>query len=360
MFRIALLALAFLGPVPVAAQGVSISPFAALDGGLAGTPSVVGLSTTVWLHPVGVRVGAGVDPGYSPLAPALGLPRSAEATAWSGDLDMVVPGRSVGVMLGNVEPLVFVGFGAHGLRGADGTTTTAPAWSYGGGATVGIARWLSMDGEARYRMPHGSDHDRLAAGVGDGWEVRAGLTAHVGRAPGPRAPRARPSSVPIGRPGMRVGGSPGSGAAPDASTATVARSTIATADRYVGIPYVWGGSTPGEGFDCSGFVQYVFARNGVQLPRVSRDQARAGTRLPARFDALRPGDLMFFAGRDGIVSHVAIYVGEGRFIHSSGSRGAVGYDELGTPRALWYSTNFVGARRVIPDDSFRLDWSGLR
>lgn len=98
----------------------------------------------------------------------------------------------------------------------------------------------------------------------------------------------------------------------------------------------------------------------IALPRVSRDQARAGTPLPARFDALRPGDLMFFAGRDGIVSHVAIYVGDRRFIHSSGSRGAVGYDELGTQRARWYSTHFVGARRVIPDDSFRLEWSALR
>lgn len=359
MFRTALLALAILGPVPAAAQGVSLSPFAALDGGLVGSPGVVGLSTTLWLHPVGLRVGGAVDPGYSPLAPALGRDRSPRAAVWSGDVDMVVPGRAVGVVVGDVEPVVFVGFGAHGMRRVDGSTATIPAWSYGGGAAVRVASWLSMDGEARYRMPHAPDAARPDPG-GDGWEVRAGLTLHVGRTARTSRPRAPATSGQRGVTGVRMGTPTGADAAPGASGAALARSTLATADRYVGTRYVWGGSNPDEGFDCSGFVQYVFARNGVRLPRVSRDQAGAGAAVPARPDALRPGDLMFFAGNDGVVSHVAIYVGDGRFIHSSGSRGAVGYDVLGSERARWYRTHFVSARRVIPDDSFRLDRAGLR
>lgn len=350
MVRPALLALAFLGPVPVVAQGVSISPFAALNDGLTDGPGMVGVSTTLWLHPVGVRLGGAVDPGYSPLAPALGRERAREATAWSGDLDMVVPGRAIGLIVGKVEPLVFVGLGGHGMRRSDGDAVTVPTWSYGGGGSVALSPWLSMEGEARYRMRHARDRDPLGAGVGDGWEVRAGLAVHLGR-----GSTRRRSPVATDAPRLRIGSGSGPTPATSASAAAISRGTLSTADRFVGVPYVWGGSTPSEGFDCSGFVQYVFARNGVQLPRVSRDQARAGAALPARFDALRPGDLMFFAGSNGVVSHVAIWVGDGRFIHSSGSRGAVGYDELGTQRAHWFATHFVGARRVIPEES-SLDW----
>ncbi|WP_407311972.1 C40 family peptidase [Desulfosporosinus sp. SB140] len=70
-----------------------------------------------------------------------------------------------------------------------------------------------------------------------------------------------------------------------------ANAIIATAEKYIGAPYLWGGESP-KGFDCSGFVQYVFAQNGISLPRVSSDQANIGT--PINFNALEPGDLIFF------------------------------------------------------------------
>lgn len=88
--------------------------------------------------------------------------------------------------------------------------------------------------------------------------------------------------------------------------------------KYLGVPYVWGGSTP-EGFDCSGFTQYVYAQVGISIPRTSRSQFQSGTRIPAeRTDLLALGDLVFFGydGDPGRVHHVGIYCGDGNYIHA--------------------------------------------
>jgi cell wall-associated NlpC family hydrolase len=130
-----------------------------------------------------------------------------------------------------------------------------------------------------------------------------------------------------------------------AASAAAAR-VLNTADQYVGVPYVWGGSTP-KGFDCSGFTKYVFARNGVTLPRTSREQARAGDGVPLDFDALRAGDLLLFAEPGEAISHVAIYVGSGRIIHASSAMGGVNYLDLDGSRGAWYVQNLVAVRRVL-------------
>ncbi|GEM_PF-3452336 len=92
--------------------------------------------------------------------------------------------------------------------------------------------------------------------------------------------------------------------------------------RYVGVPYQFGGTNPGSGFDCSGLTCYVFGKQGVKLPRVSRDQARVGRRIHLKY--AKPGDLVFF-GRRGRVSHVGIVVenknGDVVVIHSTSSKG---------------------------------------
>ena len=130
-----------------------------------------------------------------------------------------------------------------------------------------------------------------------------------------------------------------------APTAAASR-VLGTADKYVGVPYVWGGSTP-SGFDCSGFTKYVFAKNGIGLPRTSREQARVGDGIPLDFDAMRPGDLLLFAEPGEAVSHVAIYVGSGRIIHASSAMGGVNYLDLDGNRGAWYVQNLVAVRRML-------------
>lgn len=111
---------------------------------------------------------------------------------------------------------------------------------------------------------------------------------------------------------------------------------VRTAEQYLGTPYVWGGESP-SGFDCSGLVQYVYARLGVHLPRTSEDQYGAGRHV-ARGD-LEPGDLVFFDD----LGHVGIYVGGGRFIHSPHTGTRVQFGTL----SGWYLEHYSGATRVV-------------
>jgi len=131
-----------------------------------------------------------------------------------------------------------------------------------------------------------------------------------------------------------------------AARGTAAR-VLATAERYLGVRYRYGGANPQSGFDCSGLVQYVFGRNGVDLPRTSRLQAQAGAAAPETVDSLRPGDLMLFASKGSRIDHVAIYVGNNRMLHASAGAGKVVYDDLSTPRGRWYLARHVASRRVV-------------
>jgi peptidoglycan DL-endopeptidase CwlO len=110
---------------------------------------------------------------------------------------------------------------------------------------------------------------------------------------------------------------------------------VGIAMRYLGTPYVWGGASP-SGFDCSGFVMYVFAQVGVSLPHSSYAQYGYGSAV-SRGD-LQPGDLVFFDG----LGHVGIYIGGGSFIHSPHTGDVVKISSL----SGWYASTFVGARRL--------------
>lgn len=123
---------------------------------------------------------------------------------------------------------------------------------------------------------------------------------------------------------------------------------ISTAEQYLGVPYRWGGTSARTGFDCSGFTQHVFARHGVRIPRTSRAQLQAGSVIHVNRAALRQGDLIMFAQRGKPVSHVAIYAGHGRIIHSTKSGGGVRYDSFDTRRGQWFRNNMVAVRRVAP------------
>jgi peptidoglycan DL-endopeptidase CwlO len=113
---------------------------------------------------------------------------------------------------------------------------------------------------------------------------------------------------------------------------------VAYAKRFLGVRYVYGGSSPRSGFDCSGFVRYVYAHFGVSLPHSSYAQFGDGRRVARRW--LRPGDLLFFDG----LGHVGMYIGNGRFIHAPHTGTRVRIERLGG----WYSSRFVGARRLRP------------
>jgi cell wall-associated NlpC family hydrolase len=115
---------------------------------------------------------------------------------------------------------------------------------------------------------------------------------------------------------------------------------ISTALSFRGIPYRNGGSDP-SGFDCSGFVQYVYAMHGMRLPREVREQYLVGTKVDK--DDVAPGDLVFFETVSRGASHVGLVIGKDEFVHAPSSRGVVRIERLSTD---YWARRYVGARRV--------------
>jgi cell wall-associated NlpC family hydrolase len=111
---------------------------------------------------------------------------------------------------------------------------------------------------------------------------------------------------------------------------------VGIALQYLGVPYVWGGSSPSTGFDCSGFTSYVYAQVGVYLPHHAASQYGMGVAVP--YDQLAPGDLVFFSG----LGHVGIYIGGGQFVHAPHTGDVVRISSL-SERA----GSYVGARRIL-------------
>lgn len=123
------------------------------------------------------------------------------------------------------------------------------------------------------------------------------------------------------------------------SAASKASDVIATGEQYLGVPYKFGsrsGST--ASFDCSSFTQFAFKQNGISLPRSSRQQSQAGVYVPR--NQLKPGDLVFFYSP---IHHVAIYMGNGKILHTYG-KGGVTISDLNSG---WWNSHFTTARRVI-------------
>ena len=334
------------------AGGVEL--FGALDNSDPITRTLGGLSLSLGTPFVGIR-GSGAI-GQSTLTPQSGtVGQGPSNLVWASNADLLL--GPVNARLGEgFMPYGFVGLGLESAAQPATFTDAIRTWSYGGGVQLALGSWVSVNGEIRSRhlaAPATYTDSQFVRGL----EYRVGLGFHFGGG------RSR-SSVYAPR---RTAGSsrtvdrPPSAPAPSRTSRTIwpvigtasrgagaARRVVPTAEQYIGTPYRYGGTSPRTGFDCSGFVQYVYGMQGVDLPRTSRQMAGSGVGVEPSTRAMAVGDLMLFS-QGGRISHVAIYAGNGRFIHSSSSGNGVRYDDLGTRRGHWFAEHLVAARRVAGD-----------
>jgi cell wall-associated NlpC family hydrolase len=157
------------------------------------------------------------------------------------------------------------------------------------------------------------------------------------------------------REARKIAGLPGEPAAPAApapaptgarsfltGVASKAGEVVVGALNMIGVRYRWGGNTPDSGLDCSGFVRYVFQDTlGLSLPRRAEEMSRVGEKVSVR--DLKPGDLVFFNTMRRTFSHVGIYIGDNKFVHSPSTGSTIRVDELDTG---YWEKRFTGARRV--------------
>jgi cell wall-associated NlpC family hydrolase len=360
------------GARELAAQGPLVFEGFAARKGLSSDPLFGGAALSAYSGPFGLRLGGGLHladsqgsypvplgdpyPFGRPCRPFECPPpfrdsRGLDVGAWTADADLIfAPLRSVPVaraLLLGFSPYGFAGIGRYSTQPNNGRDTTLTTVSYGVGAQHNLLGWLGVGAEARYRRSLGSD-SAIAVGSPRAWEYRLAFTISFG---GPHPATTRPAGNV--RPSVRD--QPAERVASDEeSAARRAARVLDLAESYLDTPYRRGGTTPTGGFDAAGFVQYVYAQQGIRLPGTSRRIAEVGTEVSTRIGALRPGDLLFFANEGSSVDHVAIYAGHERIVHSSASGGGVRYDILGEgERGQWFADHLVTARRLLRDDSGR-------
>lgn len=213
------------------------------------------------------------------------------------------------------------------------------SWSAGAGYDLFPVSFMSVGAEARWR--------RLSLGGLEGIEVAIGLALHGKRTPRPRMAGSEASPT-RDQPGHEANSGaeplPGQGRIPQG----INDSIIATATQAMGRPYTYGGTgQDGEGFDCSGLIQYSYAKHGIELPRRSTDQAREGRKIERRLKLLSPADILTFSNHGGKVSHVGLYIGDGRFIHSATRGVQVSVLSPDDPYGRWWYQRWVGVRRIV-------------
>lgn len=214
------------------------------------------------------------------------------------------------------------------------------SWSAGAGYDLFPLSFMSVGAEGRWRQ--------LSLARTDGFQVVIGLAVHVGRGSTPpeRASPATPSAGPLLHPDLPA--TPPSSLPDKAAPQTLSDSIIATAAQAMGKPYTYGGTgADGEGFDCSGLIQYAYAKHGITLPRRSTDQAREGRKIERELKRLKPADILTFSNRGGVVTHVGLYMGDGRFIHSATRGVQVSILSWEDPYGRWWYKRWVGVRRVV-------------
>ena len=208
------------------------------------------------------------------------------------------------------------------------------SWSAGAGYDVAPLSFLSLGLEGRWR--------RVSLGSQSGFEGALGLALHLGGGRDEPVPRVPPGSVETHTPPAAADDPP---ARPPQN---LSDSIIATATEAMGRPYTYGGTgEDGEGFDCSGLIQYSYGKHGVALPRRSTDQAREGRKIERQLKLLTPADILTFSNRGGQVTHVGLYIGDGRFIHSATRGVQVSVLSPDDPYGRWWYKRWVGVRRIV-------------
>src|SRR6202165_2283896 len=261
-------------PVGLAAQVAGgVEFYGALDNSAPVTRTLGGISLGVGTPYVGIRGSGGL--GISSLTPQNTFTQTSSNLVWATDADLLLGPMNAGLGEGFM-PYTFGGIGMESSAQPTGFTDAIRTWSYGGGLQLSLGRLLSVNGEARSRhlaAPAYSADSQFVRGI----EYRVGIGFHFGggRQRSSVDSRRRGADTPPSdsRPSRRGGiywptsTTPASGAA---------RRVVPSAERYIGAPYRYGGSTPESGFDCSGFVQYVYGQQGVDLPRTSGQMAGGG------------------------------------------------------------------------------------
>jgi cell wall-associated NlpC family hydrolase len=200
------------------------------------------------------------------------------------------------------------------------------SWSAGVGYDLFPFDFLSIGAEGRWR--------ELSLGSRDGAELALGVAVHLNH----RSTKSPAAPSPTATAPLQ----------PQSLPTTLADSIVATAAEAMGRPYEFGGTGEGgEGFDCSGLIQYAFGKHGIGLPRISTDQAREGSKVDKKPEHLRPADLLTFSNRGGAVTHVGLYIGDGRFIHSATRGVQISILSSGDPYGRWWYQRWVGVRRII-------------
>ncbi len=154
-------------------------------------------------------------------------------------------------------------------------------------------------------------------------------------------PKVTPAPKPAPKPVRKITQSPKSNPGFIAKALSATRSLMNHAVSWLGTRYVWGGVSK-AGVDCSGLMKLLFKGEGVNLPRVARQQFQRGIAVARA--ALMPGDLVFFNTNRGPITHVGIYIGNGQFLHAANPRRGVRIDSLGSS---YYTKRFAGARRIL-------------
>lgn len=311
--------LVILLALPLSALGAQGGGFLYAGQVLAGSPAEMSWRVTAQrdlVGPLGVDGSLMLLPGARPL----------DGSLYGAGIDFTLLSAETGV------PTVFVGL-AGGI-GAGGQQRLWAAPSFGARMPFVVFRSLRVMAEGRWRAYTFDGRNGIEVGLAIGFRTHGRESDLRPESAGLMAP---PPIADI----LRARGIP-------EAKAQLLGNVVRTALEEMGQPYVWGGTGNGNGgFDCSGLIQYAYAKQNVPIPRTSGGQATAGIAIQPDLEKLLPGDILVFSDRGDMPSHVGLYVGEGRFIHSA-SRGVIvsRFAEDDSDGKFWLR-RWIGVRRIV-------------